>query len=70
MHETEPKHIDAGKVIYFQDEIVSFRKYVYEFDSDKLKKKKITVSRTTSMVSCMIPNSGKFMSAGGETYLR
>lgn len=69
MHETDPDHIDAGEAIYFQDEIVSFRKYVYEFDSGKLKEESYGF-KNNEHGFMYDTKFGKFMSAGGETYLR
>lgn len=69
MHETEPVYIDPGKVIYFQDEIVSFRKYVYEFDSGKLKEESYGF-KNNEKGDIYDTRFGKFLNPGGVRHLK
>lgn len=68
-HESEPTHIEPGKAVYFQDEIVSFRRYEYENDSNKLKEESYGFknNETGFMYDTKF---GKFMSGGVVTHLK
>lgn len=67
--ETEPTRVEPGEVLYFQDEIVSCKKYVYEYKSDKLKSE--SYGFKNNVHGFMYDTRfGKFMSSGGTTYLK
>lgn len=69
LHESEPVQIDAGEAIYFQDEIVSYKRYKYEFDSGKLKEESYGFKNNIS--GFMYETKfGKFMSGGNVTHLK
>lgn len=67
-HESEPMHIDAGKAIYFQDEIVSYRKYKYEYDGDRLMEESYGF-KNNAMGFMYDTKFGRFGSSGGVTHL-
>ena len=67
-HESEPSHIDAGEAIYFQDEIVSYKSYKYEYDSDKRKEESYGFKNNISGFR-YDTKFGRFMSGGGVTHL-
>lgn len=68
-HESEPIHIDAGEAIYFQDEIVSYKRYKYEFDSSKLIEESYGF-KNNILGFKYETKFGKFLSGGGVTHLK
>lgn len=67
--ETEPTRVEPGEVLYFQDEIVSYKKYVYEYDSDKLRSE--AYGFKNNVHGFMYDTRfGKFMGSGGVTHHR
>lgn len=65
--ETDPIYVEPEKVMYFMDEIVSYKKYVYEFNSDNLKR--VSYGFKNNKNGFMYDTRfGNFLIGGGVTY--
>ena len=68
-HKSDPTHIEPGKIVYFQDEIVSYKRYKYEFDSNKLIEESYGF-KNNAMGFMYDSRFGKFASGGDVTHLK